>query len=113
MVNWVCFDCRWAGRRSGSASDVTCPRCKHPAVFLGTKIEVPPKSKPERWAALRERYYSGQRAQERWTYAARVRRRHDLERKLRDLTALPDNGGRRSLIKRLRSELEALRRHAV
>ena len=109
MVNWVCFDCHWAGRRSGSVTDVTCPECKRPAVCLGTKIEVPPKSKPARWTALREGYYSAQRARERRTYAAQVRRRHDLERRLRDLSVLPDNEGRQSLIKRLRSELEALR----
>ena len=109
MVNWVCFDCRWAGRRSGSVTDVACPKCGDPAVFLGTKIEVPPKSKASDWIALRDWYYSAAQAIERRIYAQQVRRRHDLERKIRDLTALPDNEGRASLVKRLRSELETLR----
>ena len=108
MVNWVCFDSRWAGRRSGSVTDVACPRCGESAVFLGTKIEIPPKSKTSDWDALRDWYYSTARAVERRRYAETVRRRHDLERKIRDLTARPDNEGRASLVKRLRSELEDL-----
>ncbi|GAB5536357.1 MAG: hypothetical protein Rubg2KO_26060 [Rubricoccaceae bacterium] len=108
MVNWVCFDCRWAGRRSGSMSDVVCPTCGTPAVFLGTKIQVPPRSRSSDWEALREGYYARKRAIERRTYAERVRRRHDLERKIRELSALPDNEGRMSLIKRLRYELVTL-----
>ena len=108
MVNWVCFDCRWTGRRSGSVIDVACPQCSQPAIFLGTKIEVPPKSKPSRWTALRDDYYSTQRALERRAYARRVRRQHDLERRIRDLSALPEDEGRQSLIKRLRFELETL-----
>ena len=91
-------------------TDVICPQCRQPAVFLGTKIKVPPKSKPARWTALREDYYSVQRELERRAYAVQVRRRHDLEQRIRDLSALPANDGRMSLIKRLRSELEALGR---
>ena len=108
MVNWVCFDCRWAGRRSGSVTDVACTKCGEPAVFLGTKIEVPPKSKISDWKALREWYYAAGRAIEHRIYAETVRRRHDLERKIRDLSARPENVGRASWIKRLQSQLEAL-----
>lgn len=108
MVNWVCFDCRWAGRRSGSVTDVACTKCGEPAVFLGTKIEVPPKSKVAEWNALRDGYYATRRAVESRAYAERVCRQHDLERKIRDLSARPENEGRAALIKRLRSKLEAL-----
>lgn len=109
MVNWVCFDCRWAGRRSGSVTDVACTKCGETAAFLGTKIEVPPKSKVMEWNALRDGYYATRRALERRAYAERARRQHDLERKIRELSARPDNKGRAALIKRLRSKLEAVR----
>ena len=39
-------------------------------------------------------------------YEQAVRRRHDLEQRIRELEARPDNPGRATLIRRLREELK-------
>lgn len=96
-------------RRPGFASDVRCPSCGEQAVCLGTKVEVPPKPKAARWKSLREEYYASRRWWEQYRYRATVRRTHDLEREIARLGALPENPGRESRIKRLRSELATLK----
>ena len=106
--HWVCFHCREAVRRPGPAKNVRCPACGEPCNNLGTKVPVPPKSKLAVWKALETDYFARRRA---WAALVRqraVRWKHDIEREILKLEALPDNDGRHSLLKQLRADLEAV-----
>ncbi|MDR0481033.1 MAG: hypothetical protein LBG66_04000 [Gallionellaceae bacterium] len=103
---WVCFACRNAVRREGTASDVRCPDCGQQCEHLGYKTPVPPKSKVKEWEELRLAYYASR--QERFTAQeqARVRRRHEIEKEIAKLESLPANQGRVVAIKLLRKQIE-------
>ena len=107
--DWVCFDCRQSMRRPGYDFDVRCSSCGEQAVCLGTKVEVPPKSKAARWKALHEQYLASGRWWAQYRYKATVRRTHDLEQEIARLSAMPENSGRQSRIKRLRTELASIK----
>ena len=107
--DWVCFDCRQSMRRPGYASDVRCSSCGEQAVCLGMKVEIPPKSKVAKWKSLQEQYHASRRWWAQYRHKAAVRRTHDLEQKISRLSAMPEDPGRRSLLKRLRSELASIK----
>ena len=107
--HWVCFSCSEAVRRPGSSEDVRCPKCARQCQNIGYKTPVPPRSKPKLWQALEASYVAA-----RENYAARkglatVRRIHALEKEVERIQSLPENPGRRELIKSLSKQLEAVR----
>lgn len=106
--HWVCFECREAVRRHGSAENVRCPRCGEPCENIGYQIPVPPKSKPHLWQELAAAYAQARKDFFEVSSAANVRRLHDLEHEIQRIQRLELNKGRASLLKRLRAELSKL-----
>ena len=115
---WVCFDCRVAVRRptwrhvtyarpwlvgGTGAGNVRCTHCGELCRFVGPTILVPRKGDVRGWARLRAttEFIHARAVDER--YRRMVRRRHDLERRVRELMARPQSPGRDQLIKRLRT----------
>jgi hypothetical protein len=106
---WVCFACREAVRRYGSAVDVRCPKCAKQCENIGYKIPVPPKSKPALWRELAVSYANARRRYFYRSAAANVRRIHDLEHEVARMESMEPNHGRLSLIKRLRADMASVK----
>jgi hypothetical protein len=104
--HWVCFQCREAVRRPGIADNVRCPACGDPCIGLGTKVPVPPKSKVAVWKALETDYFARRRTWHALVRQRAVRRKHDIEREILKMEGLPNNEGRRSLLKQLKADLD-------
>jgi hypothetical protein len=116
---WVCFACRTSVRRLtwrhvtyarpwliGQASErLRCPRCRKPCQFLGPTIEIPAKSDAKAWRKLRDEVWQVHAEIQEIPFKHSVRRRHNLEKRIRDLKAKPKSKGRDELIKQLREEL--------
>lgn len=107
---WVCFDCRMAIRRPGSAKDVRCPGCAKPCECLGYKIPVPPKSKTKVWERLRETWFASKRPALLRSQRQHVRFVHDTEREIARLRVLPEVPGR---LKTIDCLIKRLRRHGA
>ena len=106
--HWVCFRCRETVRRPGTAENLRSPTCGDTCNNLGTKVPVPPRARLAVWKALETGYLARRRA---WAALVRqraVRRKHDIEREILQVEALPENEGRRSLPKQLMVELESV-----
>ena len=104
---WVCFSCRTATRRPPIAEDVRCRICRKSCDYLGYKTPVPARTKVKAWRALHRSYqisHTNYRSRQ-WQRA--VRTRHEMERELVRLSALPTNEGRAVAIKQIRKRLEA------
>lgn len=106
--HWVCFQCREAVRRPGTADNVRCPACGELCNSLGTKVPVPPKSELVVWKALETGYFARRRAWNALVRQKAVRRKHDIEREILKIEGLPDNEGRRSLLKQLKANLDSV-----
>jgi len=119
---WVCFDCKTAVRRptwrlvtylrpwligGTGVGRVRCPHCREPCHFLGPTIEMPPKRDVAAWNRLREQVSQLHIAAAEDRFKESVRRRHDLEQRIRELENRPTNPGRDALIKELRAQLAA------
>ena len=106
-TSWVCFDCRESVRRDTQhRSRVPCPKCGEPCQYLGYKIPVPPKRDVRAWTDLREQLRDDNYLQREQTFEHCVRRRHQIEKEIKELEARPDNAGRRAAIRKLREQLE-------
>jgi hypothetical protein len=84
---------------------VRCPHCRHACQFLGPSIAIPPKRETVSWRRLQAEI-----AQFRQDVAAdrqksATRKRHDLERRIRELKSRPLTSGRARLLKELEKEL--------
>ena len=102
---WVCFACRTAVRRSqGGTSDVLCPECGKQCSYIGYKIPVPPKAKVREWKQLQEQLHQDKSKTEIARTQSLVRRKHELEREIVRLDAMPKNEGRTKAIKQLRKK---------
>jgi hypothetical protein len=116
--NWVCFDCRTCVRRQtlfrpSSVGDkgnesVKCPECNQPCRFLGTKISIPPKRDVDEWKQLRRYVIERRTSLVEQQSEQNTHRKHDIERRIRDLENRPKNKQRNSLIKQLQDELANL-----
>lgn len=95
-------------RRPSAADNVRCPACGCPCVNLGTKMPVPPKSKLAVWKTLEIDYFARRRAGGALVRQRAVRKKHDIEREILKIEGLPDNEGRRSLLKQLRADLDSV-----
>src|SRR4029079_2005213 len=118
----VCFDCRTVVRRptwrlvtflrpwligSTGVGNVRCPKCREACHFLGPTIEIPPKRDVAAWDRLRDQVANVHAAVAEDRFKESVRRRHDLEQRIRELETRPSNPGRDALIRELRAQLEA------
>ena len=119
---WVCFECRLAVRRptwrlvtylrpwligSTDVGKVRCAKCRESCHFLGPTIEIPPKQDVAAWNRLREQVAEVHNTAADERFKESVRRRHDLEQRIRELETRPANSGRDALIKKLRADLAA------
>ena len=118
---WVCFDCRLAQRHptwryvaarrpeligSVGAGLVRCSKCNEFCVFLGPTIELPPKQDEKAWSRLRAQVAKKRSALQQEVYSQRVRYRHDVEHRIRELQDRPKSEGRDRLIHQLKRRLE-------
>jgi hypothetical protein len=90
------------------SDNVRCPACGGPCISLGTKVPVPPKAKVPVWKALETDYFARRRAWGALVRQRAVRKKHDIEREILKLEGLPDNEGRRSLLKQLKADLDSV-----
>ena len=71
-------------------------------------MPVPSKSKLAVWKALETDYFARRRAWDALVRQRAVRRKHDIEREILKIEGLPDNPGRRSLLERLKVDLDTV-----
>ena len=69
---------------------------------------MPPKSELVVWKALETGYFARRRAWNALVRQKAVRRKHDIEREILKIEGLPDNEGRRSLLKQLKANLDSV-----
>jgi hypothetical protein len=75
-------------------------------VNIGYKIPVPPKNKPKEWEALKTQLENREKELVDSRKLTSTKKKHSLEKELEKLEALPENSGRKSLIKKLKQRLE-------
>ena len=103
---WVCFDCRGAVRRNTPfVGEVPCPTCDKLCSYLGYRIPVPPKGKRREWSELHQQLARERSERDLAAVQAAVRDRHDLEREIARLEAMPANDGRTKAIRLLKRRL--------
>lgn len=106
----MCFACRRVVRRPiDFDGEVPCVECGAPCRGIGYRIPVPPRDNPRAWESLRDSLDEMERERREEAKRARVRRVHELERRIEELARLPDNPGRRRLVRDLGEELDELR----
>ncbi|MCB9853468.1 MAG: hypothetical protein H6819_10265 [Phycisphaerales bacterium] len=105
-TTWVCFDCQLAVRRDLSAPDAVCARCGCVCVNLGHRIPTPRKGDDKTWERLRKSLQDQAIDKAYDQYRANIRRRHDIEKQIAKLEALPECEGRRRQIRYLRKRLK-------
>jgi hypothetical protein len=86
---------------------VRCPSCREVCHFLGPTVKIPPKRDLTAWNELREKVATFHVAAVEDRFKDSVRRRHDLEQRIRELESRPPNPSRDALVKKLRAELAA------
>lgn len=112
-AKWVCFDCRVEVRRAASDANVRCSSCGLPCVCLGTRTEVPPRSKVKRWKALRELHDRGMsQLQDRWR-RWQARQVHALEKQIAEQSVDDQLPGCEERLLRLRARLACLRQQEL
>ena len=74
-------------------------------MWIGVKIPIPQKKDAKKWVELEQQVESEYKEQEVTSKKILVQKKHQLEKEIMKLEALPENPGRASLIKRLKSEL--------
>ena len=105
---YVCFECKQAVKRDFRKNDdVRCPSCGTECTYLGVKIPIPPKSKSKLWEKLKAQLESEKIQRSQVKVKANIIRKHELEKEMIKLENLPENSGRRSLIKSLKGKLAA------
>ena len=104
-TTWVCFDCQLAVRRDLSAPDAVYARCGSVCVDLGHRIPTPRKGDGKAWEQLRKTLQDQAIDRDYGQYQANIRRRHDIEKQIARLEALPECEGRRRHIRDLRKKL--------
>ncbi len=106
-ATWVCFTCRTAVRRvSYYAHEVPCSTCGDPCQALGYKIRIPARRHAKAWKKLEADLAERQRKAEADRREREVRQRHDVEREIARLAAMPANRGRSRAIQLLRKGLK-------
>ena len=108
-ATWACFDCRLTVRRPTQYKGlVPCLRCGGTTRCLGTKIPVPSKKAADEWRKLEDRLRQSDREAMDWVRRNRVRRRHQLEKRIADLRLMPTSPKRTQALKALEEKLSTL-----
>jgi hypothetical protein len=84
---------------------VPCSKCGGARQFLGPSIEIPPKRDVAGWNRLREEVAKFHVAAVEEKFKQEIRRRHDLEKRIRELESRARSAGRDKLIKQLRAQV--------
>ena len=92
-------------REANADREVKCPSCGAITVNIGYKIPIPPKAKIKEWQSLEEQLKSELSAAAAAEKEFKTRHMHSIEKELEKLEALPENEGRKALIKKLKQEL--------
>ena len=85
-----------------------CTECGNPCKFLGHKIAIPRKRDDGAWKQLQEYVTQRHRSHSEERAKSNARRKHDIEHRINELQSRPQNEERDRLIKKLRTELDAL-----
>lgn len=80
-------------------------------INLGRGARIPPKTAKAEWIELHASYWRTQRRQQLDERERRVRRIHEIERRIARLRTRPENSERGALLRSLEAELEMLKRH--
>jgi hypothetical protein len=117
---WVCFKCRTTARRDTwrfvtrknpsligdiGAGRVRCPHCRSACQFLGPSIAIPPKRELTSWRRLQAEVTQFRQDVAADRRKSATRKKHDLERRIRDLKSRPVSSERTRLVKELEKEL--------
>ena len=84
---------------------VRCPHCRSACQFLGPSIAIPPKQELARWSRLQEEVAQFRQDLAATDHKTATRKKHDLERRIRDLKSRPTSSERTRLVKKLEMEL--------
>src|SRR5262245_12469668 len=105
-ATWACFDCRQVVRRpTYPRKTVPCPLCRRSCFCLGRKIPVPPKGKIAARAKLRSEMQQLVIAWQVRGDKAAVARRHEVEKRIRELELRPTDASCARRLKKLREAL--------
>ena len=117
---WVCFKCRTAVRRDTwrlvtqknpsligdtGAGRVRCPHCRSACQFLGPSIAIPPKRDLQSWKRLESDIIHFRLDEVERRKKDSTQKKHDIERRVRDLKSRPSSTERARLVKELEKEL--------
>lgn len=118
---WVCFDCRLSQRHPtwrhaavvypesiGSTGNVYCTNCHNECINLGPAIEIPAKHDHKGWRLLQIEVFKHHSSALQELQLRKVRSRHDLEQRIRQLETRPRSEGLDLLIKELKDQLSKL-----
>jgi uncharacterized Zn finger protein (UPF0148 family) len=106
---WACFECRRTVRRAVPKNgEVQCSTCGRPCRYVGTRIRVPAREKKAAWEELRDSLRAAKLKEDLRREHARVRRRHELEKRVADLESKPANPSRSRQIRELKEQLAGL-----
>lgn len=84
---------------------VRCPHCRSACQFLGPSIAIPPKRDLASWRRLQEEVAQFRQDLVAADQKSAIRKKHDLERRIRDLKSRPASSERARLVKKLEKEL--------
>lgn len=87
---------------------VRCASCRERCLCLGTKIRVPRRTNVSAWRKLEEYVRRTRFSAARRASVVRVRRRHELERRIVALESRGPNASRAEQIRFLRKQLAEL-----
>ena len=103
---WACFECRKTVRREAPfPGPVVCALCGEESYLIGMKFRLPPRRDAKAWKKIHTELLERDKEFRAGENKASVQMRHQVERTLRKIEALEENGGRKSLVKRLKREL--------
>jgi len=117
---WACFKCRTAVRRDTwrhftylhpeligdtMTGRVRCPHCRSACQFLGPSIAIPPKRELTSWRRLQVEVAKFRQDVAADSQKSATHKKHDLERRIRDLKSRSASSQRTRLVKELEKEL--------
>jgi hypothetical protein len=103
--SWLCFECRIVIRKPKTSKRMPkCTGCNSDCYYLGYKVEVPKKDDVRGWRKLRDDCRNRELGRADEAAVAKVRKQHEAERRIAQLSALPENKERSKLIQKLKED---------